>query len=217
MQRNANCTFRHGQPGRCFPDRRTINSNCLKHVTLALRQRPKMHLGLPQRCLLLLRLCCEPVRKIVNIDERSSPALAQGIDQLVPGNSKQPRTNGRARIPCMPLQVHCQQDLLHDILTLISRLASLRQPALRRGAQNRCDRNEQAMIGSAVAASGRAHQIGPLVAALVGHVYREIRSSHRFVTPTRPQKANKAPQIMQLFAWQKFEELEVKGNCPHFA
>jgi hypothetical protein len=51
----------------------------------------------------------------------------------------------------MPLQMHRQQNVLHDILGLIDRLTSPRQPAASACPQDRRDRLEQTMIRGAIA------------------------------------------------------------------
>ena len=84
--------------------------------------------------------------EIVDIDENPPAAAAQRIDQLVAGDRKQPGRERRVGVPGMPLQMHRQQNVLHDILGLIDRLPCPRQTAARRGPQHRRDGLEQAMI-----------------------------------------------------------------------
>ena len=89
--------------------------------------------------------------EIVDVDENPPAAAAQRIDQLVAGDRKQPRRERRVGVPGMPLQMHRQQNVLHDVLGLIDRLSRPRQTAARRGPQHRRDGLEQTMIRRTVA------------------------------------------------------------------
>src|SRR5258705_5537083 len=51
----------------------------------------------------------------------------------------------------MPLQMHCEQDVLHDILGLIEGLSGSRQAPACHGPQDRCESLKQLAIGAAVA------------------------------------------------------------------
>jgi hypothetical protein len=84
----------------------------------------------------------------------------------------------------MPLQMHRQQNVLHDVLGLIDRLPCPRQTAARRGPQDRRDGPEQAMIGRIVTCNGRPHQAGPFVLTFAHtRSHTAIRSIFQFVTP----------------------------------
>ncbi len=84
----------------------------------------------------------------------------------------------------MPLQMHRQQNFLHDILGLIDRLAGPRQTPARRRPQHRRDGSEQALIRRIVACNGRPHQAGPFTLTFA-HARSQlaIRSIFQFVTP----------------------------------
>ena len=124
------------------------------------------------------------VGKIVDIDEHPAAALAQGIDQLVARDREQPGTERRRRIPGVPLQMHRQQYLLHDILALVGRLARAREPALRRRPQDRRDHVKKPMIGGTVArvrpaasvpstrSHARARAFSPEGSSQIGHLLR---------------------------------------------
>ena len=66
----------------------------------------------------------------------------------------------------MPLEVNGQQGLLHHVLGLLGAKSSAAEPASR----NRTDRGRQArqqpVVGSSIAAVGRAHQVAPINVAL---------------------------------------------------
>src|ERR1700738_4850252 len=83
----------------------------------------------------------------------------------------------------MPLQMHRQQDVLHDVLGLIGRLPGPRQTAARRGPEHRRDGLEQAMIRRTVPGNGRPHQAGPFVLTFAhARSHNAIRSIIQFVT-----------------------------------
>ena len=98
----------------------------------------------------LRRLARNHFGEIVDVDEHPAAAAAQRIDQLVARDREQPRRERRIGVPGMPLQMHRQQNILHDVLGLIDRLACPRQPAPRRGPQHRRDGAEQALIRGTV-------------------------------------------------------------------
>jgi len=89
--------------------------------------------------------------EIVDVDEHPPAASAQRVDQLVAGDREQPWRERRVRVPGMPLQMHRQQNVLHDVLGLIGRLPCARQAAARRRPEYRRDGPEQAMIRRIVA------------------------------------------------------------------
>jgi len=63
----------------------------------------------------------------------------------------------------MPLQMHRQQDVLHDILGLVDRLPGTRKAATRRCPQYRRDGFEQPAVSGSIARNRRPHQAGPFV------------------------------------------------------
>src|SRR5439155_15103168 len=121
--------------------------------------------------------------EIVDVDENSPAAAAQRINQFVAGDRKQPWRERRLGVPGMPLQMHRQQNVLHDVLGLIDRLPCPRQTAARRGPEHRRDGLEQTMIRRTVAGNGRQHQAGPFVFTFAhARSYIAIRSIFQFVT-----------------------------------
>ena len=97
------------------------------------------------------RLARKALGEIVDVDENPATPSSQCIDQLVARDRKQPRREGRVGVPSMPLQMHRQQNVLHDVLGLIGRLPRPRQTAFRRRAQHRRNGSKQTVICRAVA------------------------------------------------------------------
>src|SRR5438552_18259313 len=83
----------------------------------------------------------------------------------------------------MPLQMHRQQNVLHNVLGLIDRLPCPRQSTPCPSPQDRRDGLEQAVVRRTVARNGRPHQAGPFVFTLA-HVrsWIAIRLIFQFVT-----------------------------------
>jgi hypothetical protein len=130
------------------------------------------------------RLARERLGEIVDVDENPPAAAAQRINQLVAGDRKQPWREWRVGVPGMSLQMHRQQNVLHDILGLIDRLTSTRQPAARPSPQHRSHGLEQTVIGRTIARNGQPHQAGPLVFTFAhARSHASFRSFFQFVTP----------------------------------
>jgi hypothetical protein len=90
----------------------------------------------------------------------------------------------------MPLQMHRQQNLLHDVLDVGARATRARQPAPDQRPQRRRDLAQHALIGLRVAGFGGAHQIGPTGIALAhARSFIVIRSRPAFVTRRRGDHA----------------------------
>jgi len=69
------------------------------------------------------RLARNRLGKIIDIDEHPAAAPAQRVDQLIARDREQPRREWRIGVPGLPLQMHCEQNVLHNILGLIGRLS----------------------------------------------------------------------------------------------
>ena len=79
------------------------------------------------------RLADDGFREIFDIDENTSAAAAQRVDQLVTRDREQPWRERSICVPGMSLQMHGEQNFLYDILGLIDRLSGSRQTLARHG------------------------------------------------------------------------------------
>jgi hypothetical protein len=59
--------------------------------------------------------------------------------------------------------MHCEQDVLHDILGLIEGLSGSRQAPARHGPQDRCESLKRLAISAAVAYIAAPHKVCPFV------------------------------------------------------
>ena len=151
MQRHPHRAFAHRKLRRRILDRGAVDRDRLQHVALPRRQRLQLGRDLACRGRLRGRFARQRLGEIVDVDENPSAPAAQRIDQLVAGDRKQPWRERGARVPGMPLQMHRQQNVLHDILGLIDRLTGARQAAPRGCPEHRRDGLEQAVIRRIVA------------------------------------------------------------------
>jgi hypothetical protein len=112
----------------------------------------------------------------------------------------------------MPFQMNRQQDVLHNILGLIGRLARARQTTPRRGPQNRRHRLEEASIGRIIAGQRLAHQAGPFVVTIAHarshNAFRPIfqivtpgTANHEFVTKMLTESDATSPGLPRFRPW----------------
>jgi len=80
----------------------------------------------------------------------------------------------------MPLEVNGQQGLLHHVLGLLGAKSSAAKPAPRNRADRRRQARQQPVVGSSIAAVGRAHQVAPINVALAHSAF--IRATLRSLT-----------------------------------
>ena len=139
-----------------------LDRDRLQHVALALRQRIELAGDFACRNCLLRHLARQGLGEIVEIPRRSASPVAAACRSACCGRLQTATGRQGLRYPLsVPLQMHRQQNLLHDILGLVGRLPGPRQAAPRGSAQRRRDRLQQAMIRRVIACHGRPHQAGP--------------------------------------------------------
>jgi hypothetical protein len=114
---------------------------------------------------------------VVDVHMVPEAPSAQMVDQLVTGDSMQPRFQRLGVVPAVALQMHDQQCLLHDVLTVFHGTPRSYQPAPGRAAQPDRDAAQQRPIGLVVAAAGQPHQPGEIVG--IGQGARSLRLSVR--------------------------------------
>src|SRR5919198_5619139 len=74
----------------------------------------------------------------------------------------------------MPLEVNGQQGLLHHVLGLIGAKSGAAKPAPRNRADRRRQARQQPVVGSSIAAVGRAHQVAPIDLALAHSAFLRV-------------------------------------------
>ena len=87
----------------------------VSYTHLDVYKRQQLGRDLSCRCDLRDRLARDRLGEIVDVDENPPAPAAQCIDQLVAGDRKQPRPERCVGVPCVPLQMHRQQNVLHEM------------------------------------------------------------------------------------------------------
>ena len=109
--------------------------------------------------------CLQGVGIVVDVDMVAESTPAQVISQLVAGNRAKPRFERLRLVPGIALQMHGQQSLLNNILTIRRTSPRRCQAPSDDAPQPKRNMAEKAPIGLVVALSCQSHHCGEIVQA----------------------------------------------------
>ena len=208
MQRHAHRALAHRKFCRGVLDRGAVDGDRLQHLALARRQ----------------RLSCAATSLAGAVSGGGSPGSISAKSSMLT-KTRRPRrrsasisllraianshgANGAFGVPGMPLQMHRQQNVLHDVLGLIGRLPGPRQTRVARRPQHRRDRLQQAMIrrdcrrkwppasGRSTRLHVRARALPPCNSVDLSVCYdRDLQSRIRDLRPSPHRSRNRGRRI----------------------
>ena len=118
MKRNANGAFAHAQTRRYVGCAPSLQGNFLDDPTLALGQTRQQPSGVYRCGGIYTVRHFQGVGVVVDVDMVAESTPTQVISQLVAGDRAKPRFERLRLVPGVALQMHGQQSLLNNILTI---------------------------------------------------------------------------------------------------
>ena len=165
VKRNANGAFAHAQTRRHIGCAPSLQGNFLHDPTLALGQTRQQPSGVYRCGGVHIDRCLQGVGIVVDVDMVAESTPTQVISQLVAGNRAKPRFERLRLVPGVTLQMHSQQSLLNNILT-IGRTSPRRCQAPSDDVpQPKRNMAEKASIRLVVALPRQSHHCGEIVQA----------------------------------------------------